>query len=424
MNRISSAYSRELDFFYSLQKFGIKFGLSKTSNLLAALGNPHLNLRAVHIAGTNGKGSVAAFLSSIMTRAGLRVGLYTSPHLVRFTERFQINGREIRPERAAELMGRVRGVMSEQEPPTFFEAVTAMALDYFAREEVDLAILETGMGGRLDATNVVAPLLSVITNISMEHREFLGSTLLDMAFEKAGIIKPRTPMLTGATQAKVLKHFQERCRELEAPYFRLGKDFTYRTSSGGLHFTGRNMRLANLQIGLPGRHQGRNAALALAATEILQPHLPALPDEILRQGLKQAVWPGRMHLISENPRIILDGAHNPAAIRALARSLPRDIAYNRLILVLGIMADKDARHILGNILPIADRAIFTRPVYERAMDPQVLCGHASAWDLPKQVEPTLEQALEAARNMARGDDLIVVCGSLFTVGEALTILDP
>jgi dihydrofolate synthase/folylpolyglutamate synthase len=359
-----------------------------------------------------------------MTRAGLRVGLYTSPHLVRFTERFQIDGREIGPDQAAELMGRVRAVMSEQEPPTFFEAVTAMALDYFAREKVDLVILEAGMGGRLDATNVVTPLLSVITNISMEHREFLGSTLLDLAYEKAGIIKPRVPMLTGATQAKVLQHFQERCRELEAPFYRLGRGFTYRSTTGGLHFSGRDMRLANLKIGLPGRHQGRNAALALAAAEILQPHLPRLTEEVLRQGLENAVWPGRMHLISENPRIILDGAHNPAAIKALAQSLPRDIPYHRLILVLGIMADKDARHILGNILPIADRAIFTRPVYERAMDPQVLCSHAEPWDLPKQVEPTLVQALDAARDMAREDDLIVVCGSLFTVGEALSILDP
>ena len=424
MNHARSAYSQELDVLYSLQKFGIKFGLSKTSNLLKALNDPHLDQRAIHIAGTNGKGSVAAFLSSILTRAGFRVGLYTSPHLVRFTERFQINGREIGQARATELMRLVREVMSDVEPPTFFEAVTAMALLYFAQEKTDLVILETGMGGRLDATNVVTPLLSIITNISMEHREYLGNTLLEMAFEKAGIIKPRIPLLTGATQPKVLNLFQDRCQELDAPFYRLGRDFTYRTTAHGLHYRGPGLDLARLQIGLQGRHQGRNAAMALAATELLRPHLPGLSRDALRQGLAEAVWPGRMHLISDSPRIILDGAHNPAAIKALARSLPRDFTYDRLILVLGIMADKDARHILGNILPVADQAIFTRPVYERAMDPQTLCDHAASWDLPKQVVPGLEQALATARTSAGQNDLVVVCGSLFTVGEALSILDP
>lgn len=424
MNPVSSEYSRELDYLYGLQKFGIKFGLSKTTNLLASLNDPHLNQDYIHIAGTNGKGSVASFLSSIMTRAGFRVGLYTSPHLVRFTERFKINGREISQARAAELMHRIRGVMSAQEPPTFFEAVTAMALLYFAQEKTDLVILETGMGGRLDATNVVTPLLSIITNISMEHREYLGSTLLDMAYEKAGIIKPRVPLVTAATQPKVLNFFQDRCKELEAPFFRLGKDFTCRNTARGLHYRGPELHLTNVSIGLPGRHQGRNAATALAAAELLKPRFPNLSEGVLRQGLAEAVWPGRMHLISDSPRIILDGAHNPAAIKALARSLPRDLAYQRLILVLGIMADKDARHILGNILPVADEAIFTRPVYDRAMDPHVLFAHAAAWDLPKQVVPDLEQALATAKGMARDKDLVVVCGSLFTVGEALSILDP
>jgi dihydrofolate synthase/folylpolyglutamate synthase len=205
MNSKKKGYQEAVSYLYNLQKFGIKFGLSKTSNLLKALGNPHKGQKYIHIGGTNGKGSVAAFIASILKETGLRVGLYTSPHLVRFTERFRINSVEITREKAADLIGELRDASAHEEPPTFFEATTAMALAYFARENTDIAIMEVGMGGRLDATNVITPLVSVITNISKEHEFFLGSRLLDIAGEKGGIIKEKIDVVTGATQLSVIR---------------------------------------------------------------------------------------------------------------------------------------------------------------------------------------------------------------------------
>ncbi len=417
-------YASCLHDFLSLQKFGIKFGLSSTSALLQRLGHPEQGQSFVHIAGTNGKGSVAAFLSAILQAAGLKVGLYTSPHLVRFTERFQINGQEMSQTEAADLMRTVQSAWDQREPPTFFEAVTVMGLVYFAREKTDIAIMETGMGGRLDATNVITPLISIITSISMEHQEYLGSTLLQVAEEKAGIIKPHVPVLTGVNQPKILDLLHTRCQEKKAPLYRLGREMQAKVFSQRLFYHGLHTTLKDLSLGLPGRHQGRNAALALAASELLHSQGYRVTDEARQTGVAKTVWPGRMHIISNRPMIMLDGAHNPAAIRALARSLQENPTHKRLILVIGIMADKAAKPILRAILPLADQVIFTRPVYERAMDPEHLSSQAP--DLPRehQVIQSLPQALEAAKAAADQEDLIVITGSLFTVGEALSCLDP
>jgi dihydrofolate synthase/folylpolyglutamate synthase len=378
----------------------------------------------VHIAGTNGKGSVASFLSSILQEAGLKVGLYTSPHLVRFTERFQINGREIDQAEAAALMRTVSAAFDSREPPTFFEAVTVMGLLYFAVQKTDVAILETGMGGRLDATNVVYPIISIITSISMEHQEYLGNTLLQVAGEKAGIIKPQVPLLTGVSQSKVIDLIENICRGNKAPLYRLGKDFHARISNRELSYRGLHSNLQSMHLGLPGRHQGRNAALALAASELLEDKGYPITDHSRRTGIAHTIWPGRMQTLSTQPQIMLDGAHNPAAIKALAKSLEADRKYNRLILVIGIMADKAVKPILRTILPLADHVIFTRPVYERAMDPAKLKEQADALPPQYEVIPDLTQALDRAQRIAQPQDRIVVTGSLFTVGEALSYLDP
>ena len=409
---------------YGLQKYGIKFGLSKTSSLLEAFGNPHKGQKYVHIAGTNGKGSVAAFTASILKQAGFRVGLYSSPHLVRFTERFRINDEEISHEKAAALINQLRDAFAPDEPPTFFEATTTMALVYFARENTDIAIMEVGMGGRLDATNVISPLVSVITNISMEHQFFLGSRLLDIAREKAGIIKNGIDVVTGATQPSVISLFKSLSDKKRCPLWRVGKDARYRVTGSGLHYYGPERRLNGLHPGLKGKFQVRNAALAIAVIERLEEKGFKISSRDIREGLEKTVWPGRMQAVAKDPAIILDGAHNPAAIRALTDSIRTGFKYRRLILVIGVMEDKDIGQLLRGIVPLSDYVIYTRPVYSRASSPEVLMAEAASFGKPGEIAPLLTGALDRAREMADPRDLIVVSGSLFTVGEAMTYFYP
>jgi len=409
---------------YSLQKFGIKFGLSKTANLLDALGNPHRGRRYVHIAGTNGKGSVSAFLASVLGEAGFRVGVYTSPHLLRFTERFRINNREMSRESAAQLINELREAVVESEPPTFFEATTAMALIYFAREKTDLAIMEVGMGGRLDATNVIHPLVSVITNISLEHRDFLGTSIREIAGEKAGIIKEGVDLVTGVRKPQVVEQFRRLCREKEAPLWRIGEQVRYRMTSSGLHYQGLDCRMNRLQLGLKGSFQARNAVLALAVTELLRRKGIPVSEYQMRTGLKNVDWPGRMQVVSKNPEVLLDGAHNPGAARTLASAVRKEYPDRRIIVVIGIMDDKDIKGILRWIVPLADHIIYTRPQYYRSATPERLKAEALSYGGSGEVVPALFPALDRARVLARPSDVIVVCGSLFTVGEALPYFDP
>jgi dihydrofolate synthase/folylpolyglutamate synthase len=424
MNSRKKRYQEAVSYLYNLQKFGIKFGLSKTSNLLKALGNPHKGQKYIHIGGTNGKGSVAAFIASILEETGLRVGLYTSPHLVRFTERIRINRVEITREKAAELIEELRDISAQEEPPTFFEATTAMALAYFARENTDIAIMEVGMGGRLDATNVITPLVSVITNISKEHEFFLGSRLLDIAGEKGGIIKEGVDVVTGATQPNVIHLFESICEEKTAPMWRLGKDFRYRTTGSGLHYRGLNRHFNGLRLGLKGKFQNRNGALALAAIERIEETGIEVSSRSIREGLKKSIWPGRMQVVAKNPTIILDGAHNPSAMKALADSIKTDLRFRQMILVFGVMEDKEIGQILRRIVPLSDYIICTRPVYYRAASPETIMAEGARLGKPGEMVPLLTEAIEKAKEIADPRDLIVICGSLFTVGEAMTYFDP
>jgi dihydrofolate synthase / folylpolyglutamate synthase len=423
-NKDNMSYESAVQYLFNLQKFGIKFGLSNTENILKAFGNPHMGQRYIHIAGTNGKGSVATFMGSILQEAGYKVGTYISPHLVRFTERFRINGEEISREKTTQLINELQAAFNPDEPPTFFEAVTSMAILHFAREKTDIAIMEVGMGGRLDATNVITPLVTGITNISMEHQEYLGNRLSLIAREKAGVMKKGINVVTAVTQPQVIEQFKAIAEEIGAPLWRVGKDIKYRSSPTGLHFFGQTRNIKGLQLGLRGIHQARNAALALGMMEQIETKgFPHTTDQI-REGLKKADWPGRMQVIRKNPTILLDGAHNVAAVRALARSIQSDFSYNRLILVIGIMADKDIPTLLRAIVPISDRVFYTRPVYSRAADPHVLMEKARPLNTPGEAIFSLREAIEKAKKIASTRDLIVICGSLFTVGEALTFFDP
>jgi dihydrofolate synthase/folylpolyglutamate synthase len=420
-----SSYEEALSRLYSLQKYGIKFGLSKTSNLLRAFGDPHRAQHYIHIAGTNGKGSVGAMLESILLKSGLTVGLYTSPHLVSFTERFRINKVCIGRDQAAALMNEVDASVDKREPPTFFEMTTAMALIYFARSNVDIGIIEAGMGGRLDATNVITPMLSLITNIGYEHRQFLGNTLIDIAREKGGIIKEGVDVVTAVSQAPVASLLRSLCEERKAPFWRVGRDVHYRRLASGLMgYYGLLDSYTNLVLGLKGSFQHRNAALCLLALEILKRKGITASEADIRMGLADPLWPGRLEIVSSRPVIVLDGAHNIAAMRSLANSIERDFAFKDLVLVVGIMADKEISPMLREIVPLANKTIFTRPAYYRASEPQRLLKAAEKLGRTGEVIVPLSAAIDRARNLAGERDLILITGSLFTVGEAKSYLDP
>lgn len=443
---VKENYRRTLGYLFGLQRFGIKLGLANITALLKHLGEPHAGLRAVHIAGSNGKGSTAAFLTSVLRQAGYRVGLYTSPHLVDFTERIQVDGVPIPEKRVVQLTAQIRRVVEKMDqegklwaagnspslPPdfdrrkatiTFFEFITAMAFLYFQGAKVDLAVLETGMGGRLDATNVVDPLLSLITPISMEHQQYLGKTLLQIAGEKAGIIKPKRPLLTTVRQRRVLSLLEEKCRELQSPFYAWGKDFWGRRVGPQLmSFQGRHHRWSELRLGLAGNHQVLNASLALAAAEGLMEAGIPLKEDHLRKGLAETRWPGRLELIGDSPRVLLDGAHNPAATRVLKKSLQEDFPRRRLILVLGVMADKQIPRMMSHLAPLADLLILTRPRMDRAATLELLRTHASPFGKPMAEVVEVGSAVQYALGRAEKEDLVVVSGSLFTVGEARAYL--
>jgi dihydrofolate synthase/folylpolyglutamate synthase len=423
MKRGKLSYKEAIHYLYGLQKYGIKFGLSKTSNLLKAFDNPHRGQKYIHIAGTNGKGSVAAMMESILLKSGLRVGFYSSPHLVRFTERFRINGEEAAPDELAAIAGELIKVIRPGHPPTFFEVITAMALIYFAREKLDICIMEVGMGGRLDATNVIRPVLSVITNISLEHQFFLGSRLLDIAKEKGGIIKKGVDLVTAVTQPPIIRLFESIAEKKQAPIWRVGRDVRYRSKGSRFSYYGLKRNFKGVELGLKGGFQPRNAALCLAAIELLERKGYAFSSHDIVEGLKDTKWPGRMHVVSQEPLIILDGAHNPKAAKELAHSIRGEFSYRQLILVIGVMEDKDIRKILKGILPIADYVFYTRPEYYRSASPEKLMKEGSTLGKQGRIVPEIDDAIDRACKMADPTDMILVTGSLFTVGEALTYFD-
>jgi len=412
-------YRSAIAYLYGLQKYGIKFGLTSISQLLATLGNPHHRIRCIHIAGTNGKGSTAAFIASILTAAGYKTGLYTSPHLITFTERITINNREISHDSVARLTGLIRDAASPLDNITFFECATAMAFLYFAEQKVDCAVIETGMGGRLDATNVIHPILSVITSISREHELYLGNTILKIAEEKAGIIKRNGVLLTSVRNSAVLQLFRKRCRNLKSAMFVLGKDFALQPRPDNtLAYRGLAHDMRRLQLGLRGEHQLDNGALALAAAEVLGQNGFAITDTAVRRGLKTVSWPGRLETAQSRPLVVFDGAHNPAAMRCLRKSICNVFDYERVLLVLGIMHDKDIRAMLKEIMPIAGKVFLCRPCMERAASTaelaRMLQNSGVGWVEMKSVGDALLRALREARRR----DLVCITGSLFTVGEA------
>jgi len=409
---------------FSLRRFGIKLGLDIITGILEEIGNPHLRYACIHVAGTNGKGSVTSTLATILQAAGFRVGLYTSPHLVHFNERIQINGQPISDESVVTSYTAVEKAHRGDREPTFFEFSTAMALYEFGRRQIDWAIIETGMGGRLDATNVIHPRLSIITNISLEHQAYLGNTIAQIAGEKGGIIKNEVPVVTGAKQHRAIEALKTIAREKSAPFYRLGEAFRIRRHIGeDFSYYGLDHTWPHLRTGLLGHHQADNAALVLAACELLKREHIELPPGLIHKGLLENKWPGRMEIVSQTPTVLLDGAHNLSAVQTLTRYLSTHFSGRDITLVTGILDDKAYPAMLRKLLPLCTRAIFTRPKIDRALPPEAFLAVAKDYLSDALVISDVTTAVAHAVATSSETDIICITGSLYLVGEVKQALE-
>ncbi|TAL11593.1 MAG: bifunctional folylpolyglutamate synthase/dihydrofolate synthase [Nitrospirae bacterium] len=425
---------RSVRYLFGLQSHGIKPGLARIRALLGALGDPHRSFRSIHVGGTNGKGSTAAMIASVLGSRGSRTGLYTSPHLIDFTERIQVNGRPIPSDRVRAITEKVQLAADTclSEPPTFFEATTALAFAHFAEAAVDCAVIEVGLGGRFDATNVLMPLVSVITTIGLDHQEYLGTTLESIALEKAGIIKQGVPVVAGRLSPGPLSVIRREAVEREASCVALGADFdAHGEAPEHFSYGGLQRRYDGLTCPLPGRHQLDNAACALAALELVEACGVGVGEEAVRDGLRAVRWPGRLELVSQRPDVWLDGAHNPQAADALAahlETLPTrrsPFIKGRMILVVGMMRDKDRRGVLTRLAAVSgvSHLIVTGAAHPRAADPRELAGDCEGLGMSVAVRLTVAEAFAYARSLAGPDDTICVTGSLLVVGEAKAVLE-
>ena len=417
---------------------GIRPGLDRIRLMMDKLGDPHLRLRFIHVAGTNGKGSVCAYLDSVLRRCGYDVGLFTSPYLTSYTDRFRYNGQNMPDDALVRLANRLKPVaeelaQTEWGPPTMFEVTTALALLYFATETYpDYVVWETGLGGRLDVTNIVHPVVSVITNVGHDHMDLLGPTLADVAREKAGIIKPGVPVVSAVRQPEAVEVLRRTAAERKSTLYLLGDQFDYDILSlqpGETRFTFRGpyRKLEDLRIPMSGAHQAENATVAVMTLEILrQFNAFVVEDEDLRAGLEEASWPGRLELVSENPPVLLDGAHNPEGMEALAAALRDLFRYERINVLLGMMPNKNHERSLWHILPMVDTLVITEPFFFKKMSAHALAdlahGLRERIGGPRQIvtEPDWRRALDTVMRLAGdapGRTLTVVTGSLYLVAD-------
>ena len=409
--------------------------LERIKNFLTTIDNPQDSLRCLHIAGTKGKGSTSAFIAYILRQAGYKVGLYTSPHLSDFRERIRIlTPNSQLPTKNPEFEGMISedeledlvkplkhriekyNQSSEYGALSFFEVYTSLAFIYFKEKKVDFAVLETGLGGRLDATNVVNPLSCAITPISYEHTQKLGNTLREIATEKAGIIKNQNLIVISALQEKeVLDVIRGRCKELGAKLYEVNKDIFYEKTHQGFNVLGVFGEYPNLEIRLLGKHQLINATLAVGVIEALRFYDIIVDVQSIRDGLYNTLWPGRCEIVSEKPLIVLDGAQNVASMRALKETIKENFQYKRLILILGISSDKDIKGICQELYELVDEAILTQASNPRATQPEILAKHFNGKKI--YITRNVKEAKELAYCLSQKEDLILVCGSLFVVGE-------
>lgn len=427
-------YQESLDYLNGLLKFGIKFGLDRIAALAEAFGNPQKQLRVIHVAGTNGKGSTCTFAASILREAGYRTGLYLSPYVHDVRERLQIDGEMISEEDFAALVTEIQPAAedigkTELGAVTEFEVKTMMAYLYFARKQVDFAVLEVGMGGRFDATNIVEPLVAVITNISLDHCERLGNTVEEIAFEKAGIVKTGAVVVTAVDDEAAWQVILIRCHEEGTEVWRvmsshakaspasadvqlryLSKDDSFSLKCG-------EIEMASLRPGLRGKFQHVNAATAMAAIVSLERYEVRVTPQAIFAGIANARIPGRLQVIRERPMLVLDGAHNPDAADKLAKAMVEDFKYKKLILVIGMIQTHPPREVLAKLAPLASKVIATQSQWMKASPAQTIADAARALGADVEVVEQVPAAVERALQIAEPDDLVLVTGSFYTIGE-------
>ncbi|MCX6648169.1 MAG: bifunctional folylpolyglutamate synthase/dihydrofolate synthase [Candidatus Bathyarchaeota archaeon] len=424
----TSGYKDAVDWLFQVRRFGPERTLDPIRRLAGMLGDPQNSFKAIHITGTNGKGSTSAMIASILRAAGYSVGLYTSPHLERFTERIVVDGEEIPEEDAVRLTKLIHPLVEslDSEPekvrPLFFDIVTAMAFKYFEERHIDFAVLEVGMGGRLDATNIVQPLVSVITNISLEHTQVLGDTVLKIAYEKAGIIKPDSILVTATQDDSVYALFEETCARLNTEIHRVGDDITFKKLGGdldGQSFTVDGLRGSyTLYTPLLGGYQLYNAATAVGAVEALSRYNIDVSGSAISDGLASVEWPGRLEVVQRSPLVVLDSAKDAEATRALAEATG-ELPHRRLIVVVSISSDKNISEMIANLASVADAFVVTsHSVMGRAAEREGLGReiekHGKPWEAVEKVGDAVKRAMEEAGK----HDMILVTGSVFAVGEA------
>jgi len=412
------------------QASAAKFDLENINLLSERLGCPHRAYPSAHIAGTNGKGSTAAFLEAILRDAGFRTGLNTSPHLERINERIRISGEEISDEAFADVLSRVQAITEEllaagklRAHPTYFECVTAMAFEYFAQQRVEFGVFEVGLGGRLDSTNILTPVVSIITRIDFDHENFLGHSLREIAGEKAGIIKPAVPVVVAEQRPEALEVIRKRAKELLSPTLDVTE--TFRIDNESMkdgHVRAQVTEVASdwtieLSPSLPGRCQLQNALSAVAATRLLQQRGFRISDESIARGVATTVWPGRIEKIQSRPDVYLDGAHNPSAARELAHFVEETLKGRKIFLLYGALRDKAVDEVAGLLFPLAAEVILTAPATSRAISAAQVEEIAAHYANKSTTIADAGEAIEYALSKASPDDVIFVTGSLYLVGQ-------
>lgn len=432
-------YAAAVEWITGLVSFGIRPGLKRMELLMERLEHPERRLKFIHVAGTNGKGSTCAYLTRVLVQNGYDTGTFTSPYIEKYTNRIQYNGRDIPEEDLLRLSRRLKSLVEEIAAtdlgsPTMFEVSTALALMYFATVSYpDYVVWETGLGGRLDSTNVVTPVLSIITNVGHDHMEILGDTLEKVALEKAGIIKAGVPVVTAVEQPEVLAVIEQAARKKSSSLYAMGRQFRFEPVSESMHrqvfdWDGPFRRYEKVAVGLNGYHQLKNASVALMALEVLrQYNALVLEDEDVYAGFQSAKWPGRLELVSESPRVLLDGAHNPEGAETLALSLKgKTYKRNKLHFMMGMLSTKNHTGYLRHILPIVDTLILTEPDIPKKLEAGALAEVVRSL-LPEMgvqpeiiVEPDWKKALDRLAGMTQPEDLAVVSGTLYLISDVRT----
>lgn len=426
-------YNEALQFIHESHKFGMRLGLDNIKKLLELLGNPQNNLKIIHVAGTNGKGSTCSFISSILKESGYKVGLYTSPFLETFTERIRVNGENIREEEVGKIVSLIKEkieimVSEGYSYPTEFEIVTAMAFYYYNQEKVDFVALEVGLGGRYDATNVIdKPVVSAITSISLDHTGILGDTLGKIAFEKGGIIKEDCPTIVYPQQEEASEVIKNICAEKKSKYIECDfKNIEIKSSNINSQIYSCNINgkeLRDLEIKLIGDHQIKNSIVALNVIEYLNDiKITNISEENIRKGLLETKWPGRIEKISENPMFIIDGAHNEEGAKSLANSIDKYFENKNKILVIGMLEDKDIESVLHLLIPKFNNVITTTPDNPRAIDANKLKEKIERHNIEVTCKPNIKEAVDYALEISNKDDVIISAGSLYMIGNVRTII--